>query len=56
MMREYAVITFVAFALGMKGARTVVMVLAVGLITLTLNVMIAEELHVRDCFAASGRP
>ena len=52
-MRENAVITLGAFALGVKGARTVAMVLAGGLITLTLKVVIAEGLHVCGCLAAS---
>ena len=54
-MREHAVVTFIAFAFGVKGARAVVVVLAVGLITLTLKVSIAEELHVGDSLA-SRRP
>ena len=51
-MREYAVVTFVAIALAMEDARTVAVVRAVGLIELALRTDLAEELRVGDSLSS----
>ena len=62
LMRKYAVDTFGAFAFLMKDARTVMVQLAIGLMTLALQIIVAkkilvvDDLRLRRCrtFAASS--